>query len=205
MIQFIGQIDKATIRAVDLKTSLLAVGRTTRQKVRKSCSIKSTKKVYLMYLGYCTQQQHNKNYFSNALGTYIKMDHILCLKTSLHRFERIEIIQSLFSDHNQSKLVISNRKKIGNSSNRRKLNSTILNNPFIKEKIPKEIENNIKLNEMKMQDIKILGMQLKMRGKFLVANVCIRKKKKDLKLTIQISTSESKNKKSKINPKQVER
>ena len=41
------------------------------------------------------------------------MYHILGHKTSLNKFKRIEIISSIFSDHNSMKLDINYRKKNG--------------------------------------------------------------------------------------------
>ena len=38
-------------------------------------------------------------FFSNAYGTFSKMDHMIGHKTSLNKFKKIEIIGSIFSDH----------------------------------------------------------------------------------------------------------
>ena len=46
--------------------------------------------------------------FSSLHETFTKEDHILCYKTHPHKFKRIEII-CLLSNHNRSKLEISNR------------------------------------------------------------------------------------------------
>ena len=48
--------------------------------------------------------------FSSALGTFIRIDHILGHKSNLSKFKRIEIISSIFSDHNAMKLDISYKK-----------------------------------------------------------------------------------------------
>ena len=39
-------------------------------------------------------------FFSNAHGTFSRIDHILGHKSSLGNFKKIEIISSIFSDHN---------------------------------------------------------------------------------------------------------
>ena len=39
-------------------------------------------------------------FFSSAHGTYSRIDHILGHKSSLGKFKKIEIISSIFSDHN---------------------------------------------------------------------------------------------------------
>ena len=51
-------------------------------------------------------------FFSSAHGTHSKIDHILGHKSSLGKFKKIEIISSIFSDHNTMRLDINYRKKI---------------------------------------------------------------------------------------------
>ena len=43
-------------------------------------------------------------FFSNAHGTFSKIDHMIGHKTSLNKFKKIEIISSIFSDHKGLKL-----------------------------------------------------------------------------------------------------
>ena len=43
-------------------------------------------------------------YFSRAHGTFPRIDHMLGHKTSLNKFKKIEIILSIFFDHNAMKL-----------------------------------------------------------------------------------------------------
>ena len=49
--------------------------------------------------------------FSSAYGTFSRIDHILGHKSNLSKFKKIEIISSIFSDHNDMRLVINNNKK----------------------------------------------------------------------------------------------
>ena len=51
-------------------------------------------------------------FFSSAHETFSKIDYILGHKSSLGKFKKIEIISSIFSDHNTMKLDINYRKKI---------------------------------------------------------------------------------------------
>jgi len=53
----------------------------------------------------------NFTFFSSAHGTFSRIDHILGHKSSLGKFKKIEIIPSIFSDHNAVRLDINNRKK----------------------------------------------------------------------------------------------
>ena len=50
-------------------------------------------------------------FFSSAHGTFSRIDHILGHKSNLNKFKKIEIISSIFSDHNDMRLVINNNKK----------------------------------------------------------------------------------------------
>ena len=40
------------------------------------------------------------NSFSSAHGTFSRIDHILGHKSNLRKFKKIEIVSSIFSDHN---------------------------------------------------------------------------------------------------------
>ena len=45
--------------------------------------------------------------FSSTHGTFSRIDHILGHKSSLSKFKKIEIISSIFSDHNAMRLDIN--------------------------------------------------------------------------------------------------
>ena len=49
--------------------------------------------------------------FSSVHGTFSRIDHILGHKASLGKFKKIEIVSSIFSDHNAMRLDINYRKK----------------------------------------------------------------------------------------------
>ena len=51
-------------------------------------------------------------FFSSAHGIFSRIDHILGQKSSLRKFKKIEIVSSIFSDHNTMRLDINYRKKI---------------------------------------------------------------------------------------------
>ena len=50
-------------------------------------------------------------FFSSAHGTFSRIDHILGHKSSLRKFKKIEIVSSIFSEHNTIRLEINYRKK----------------------------------------------------------------------------------------------
>ena len=51
------------------------------------------------------------NFFSSAHETFSRIDHILGHKSSLSKFKKIEIISSIFSEHNTMILGINYRGK----------------------------------------------------------------------------------------------
>ena len=50
-------------------------------------------------------------FFSSAHGTFSRIDHVLGHKSSLSKFKKIEIISSIFSDHNTMRLGLNYKKK----------------------------------------------------------------------------------------------
>ena len=56
-------------------------------------------------------------FFSSTHGTFSRIDHMLGCKTTLNKFRRIEIIQSMISNHNGLQLEIHNRRKFGKFTN----------------------------------------------------------------------------------------
>jgi hypothetical protein len=74
-------------------------------------------------------------FFSTPHGTFSKTDHIISHKTGLKRYNNIEIIPCILSDHHGLRLIFNN-----NINNRKptfmwKLNNTLLNDNLVKEKI----------------------------------------------------------------------
>ena len=78
-------------------------------------------------------------FFSTAHGTFSMIDHILGHKSSLGKFKKIEIVSSIFSNHNAMRLDINYRKISVKNTNTWRPNNTLLNNQEITEewrKIP---------------------------------------------------------------------
>ena len=51
-------------------------------------------------------------FFSSAHGTFSRIDHILGHKSDLSKFNKIDIISSIFSDYNAVRLDVSYKKKL---------------------------------------------------------------------------------------------
>ena len=86
-------------------------------------------------------------FFSSAHETFSRIDHILGHKSSLGKFKKIEIIPSIFSDHNATRLDLNYRRKTIKNSNMWRLNNMLLNNQQITEEIKKEIKICIEMSE----------------------------------------------------------
>ena len=70
-------------------------------------------------------------------GTFSRIDHMFSHKTNVNKVKKIEIILSIFSDHNGMKLEINYKKTTGKFRNI--LNNMLLNNQWVKEEIKREI------------------------------------------------------------------
>ena len=70
----------------------------------------------------------------------------------------MEIIPSIFSDHNAVRLDLNYRRKTIKNSNMWRLNNTLLNNQQITEEIKKEIKICIEMNENENTTPKTCGM-----------------------------------------------
>ena len=58
-----------------------------------------------------TSKTTEYTFFLSAHGTFSRIDHILGHKANLNKFRSIEIISSIFSEHNGMKLEINHRKR----------------------------------------------------------------------------------------------
>ena len=75
---------------------------------------------------------------SSAHETFSRIDHTLGHKSGLNRYQKIEIIPSIFSDHNALKLELNHKRKFGRSSNTWRLKSILLKNEWVNREIEEE-------------------------------------------------------------------
>ena len=149
-----GEINNNTVIVGDFNTPLTPMDRSTKQKINKETqTLNSTIDQLDLIDIYRTFHPKTMNFtfFSSAHGTFSRIDHILDHKSSLGKF--IEIIPSIFSDHNPVRLDLNYRRKTIKNSNIRRLNNTLLNN----QQIIEEIKIYIEMNENKTQQPKTLG------------------------------------------------
>ena len=60
--------------------------------------IKWTQVIIYIYITFHTKEA-KYTFFSNAHGTFSKIDHMIGHKTSLNKFKKIDIILNIFLDH----------------------------------------------------------------------------------------------------------
>ena len=125
-------------------------------------------------------------FFSNAHGTFSRIDHMTGHKTSLNKFKKTKIISSIFFDHKGLKLETKLKVKTQKHSNSWRLNSMLLNNELVKNEIKEEIKKFLETNENELTTIQNLWDTAKvvLRGKVIVIQAYLKKKKKE---TFQIN------------------
>ena len=72
-------------------------------------------------------------FFSSAYGAFLSIDHILGHRDSLNKYKRIEIMPTIFSDHNALKLEIRCKNKSVRTTNTWRSNNMILKNNCVRE------------------------------------------------------------------------
>ena len=144
------KIDSSTIIVGDFNTSLTPMDRSSRQKINKETQALNDRidQIDLIDI-YRTFHPKTADYtfFSSAHGTFSRIDHILGHKSSLGKFKKIEIISSIFSDHNAMRLEMNYRGKNIKNTNTWRLNNTLLNNQEITEEIKEEIKKYLETND----------------------------------------------------------
>ena len=119
-------------------------------------------------------------FFSSAHGTFSRIDHILGNKSSFSKFKNIEIISSIFSNHNTMRLEMNYKGKNVKNTNTWKLNNTLLNNQEITEDIKEEIKKYLETNDNDNSTIQNLWDAAKavLRGKFITIQAYLKKQEK---------------------------
>ena len=116
-------------------------------------------------------------FFSNAHGTFSKIDNMVQHKTSLDKFQKPEIISSMNSDHNGLNLESNLKRKTQKHSNTWRLNNMLLNNEWVDNEIKKEIKKFLETNENEHTIARNLWDTEKavLRGKFIVIQAYLKK------------------------------
>ena len=109
-----GDINSNTVIVGEFSTPLTPKDRSSRQKINKETkALNDTLDHIDLTDVYRTFHPKTTEYtsFSSAHGTFSRIDHILGHKSNLGKFKKIEIILSIFSDHNTIRLEMNQREK----------------------------------------------------------------------------------------------
>ena len=175
-----GEIDSNTVIVGDFNTPLSPMNRSSKMKINKEPQAlnDTLNKMDLIDI-YRTFHPKTTEYtfFSSAHGTFSRVDHILGHKSSLSKFKKIEIMSSIFSNHNGRRQDINYKKKSVKYSNTWRLNNTLLNNQEITEEIKEEIKNYLETNDNENTMTQNLWDAAKavLRGRFIAIQSYLKK------------------------------
>ena len=183
----------------DFNTSLTPRDRSSKQKINKETeALNDTvdQRDLIDIYGTFHPKTADYTFFSSAHRTFSRIDHILGHKSNLSKFKKIEIISSIFSDHNIMRLEIIYRQKNVKNTNTWRLNSTLLNNKEIIEDIKEEITDYLETNDNEYTTIQNLWDAAKavLRGNFIAIQAYLKKQKKSQinNLTLHLKELEKK-------------
>ena len=97
------EINNNTIIMGDFNTPITPMDRSTQQQINKETQTLNGTIDQLDLVDIYKTFNHKTmkfTFFSSAHGSFSRIDHILGHKTSFGKFKKIEIIPSIFSDHN---------------------------------------------------------------------------------------------------------
>ena len=161
-----GEINRNTVIVRDFNTLLNEMDRSSRQKINKEIAALNDTPDQMDLID-TFREFHPKaagyKYFPNALGMFSRIEHILEHKTSLNKFMKIEIISSIFPNHNAMKLEINHRKNTEKHKKPWKLNNMFLKNEWVNNGTKEEIKRYLQTNEnedTKIQNLWDTGKEL---------------------------------------------
>ena len=124
-----GELNSNTITIGDFNTPLTPMDRSSKQS-KETRVLNDTLDEMDLTDFFRTFHPNAEEYtfFSSAHGTFFRIDHMLVHKSNLGKFKKMEIISSIFSDHNTMRLEINYKKKLVKNTNTWRLNSMLLKN-----------------------------------------------------------------------------
>ena len=110
-----GEIDSNTTIVGDFNTIFTPMDRSSKQKINRETQILNDTLdemdlIDIFRTFHWTAEEYT--FFSSARGVFSRIDHILGHKSNLSKFKKIEIVSSIFSDHNGMRLDINYKKKL---------------------------------------------------------------------------------------------
>ena len=121
-----GKIDSNTIIVADFNTLLTPMDRSSKQKINKETQAlnETLDEMDLIDIFRTVHPNSEYTFFSCVHGTFSRIDHILGNKSNFYKFNKIEIISSIFSNHNTMRLDINYKEKSVRNTNTWRLSNT---------------------------------------------------------------------------------
>ena len=113
-----GETDSNIIIVGDFNTPLTPMDKSSKQKINKETQVLNDTLDEMELIEIFRRFHPNAEeytFFSSAHGTFSRIDHILGHKSNLSKFKKIEIISSIFSDHNIMTRDINYKEKINSN------------------------------------------------------------------------------------------
>lgn len=158
-----GKADNPVTTVGDFGTRLSVLGRVCRPKTNREIETQTTRTQVDLTDTHRTPTLAEHIFFWSGHGTFSRMDKMLWHKARFHNYEKVQNIQSMFSDHSEMKLKINERRKIGKFTSLWKLNSTLLRS---------------KWNESRTYKILCNVVTSVLSGKFMAVNAYKKTRKK---------------------------
>ena len=107
------ETDSNTIIVGDFNTPLTPMDRSSKEKINKETqglnyTLDEMDLIDIFRIFHPNGEEYT--FFSSAHRTFSRIDHILGHKSNLSKFKKIEIVSSIFSDHNTMRLDINYKK-----------------------------------------------------------------------------------------------
>ena len=157
-----------TIIVGDFNTPLTPLDRSSKQKINKETQVLD--EMDLTYIFRTFHPNAEYTFFSSAHGTFFRIHHILGHKSNCNTFKKIEIVSTIFFNHNAMRQNYQlQEKKIVKNTNTWRLNNAFLNNQQVTEEIKREIKKFLEINDNENMITQNLWHAAKavLRGKFM--------------------------------------
>ena len=157
------ETDSNTKIVGDFNTLVTPMSRSSKQKINKATQVLNDTLDEMDLIDIIKKFHPNaKEYtFSGRQRIFSRILHILGHKSNLSKFKKVEIVSSIFSDHNAMRLDTNCKKKTSRNTNTWRLNNTFLNNQQVTEEIKREIKKFLEANDNENMTTQMYGMQKK--------------------------------------------
>ena len=114
-----GKTDSNTIIIRDFNTPITPVDRSLKRKINKETQVinDTLDETDLIGIFRTFHPNAEHTFFSSAQGTFFRTDQILGHKSNLSKFKKIELVSSIFSNHDGMRLDNNYKKKTMKNTN----------------------------------------------------------------------------------------